>query len=446
MSEKSSRIVKGTSIVVLGLVSVAVSAITLQYYVSNVTVDNAVINGHSVRLASPVDGQIKKFYVQPGVAVRSGEVLARIATAPLLINASSESAATLASSLQEQKNIADLRASVDGDKAQLDAAQKAIVAFQGRLKHVDEQYKSVKATNTLVLSDVVKQQQAALRVEQTEEAKARREYARYQGLVLQGAIPRQVADQARSTWEASVAKVQQARASLSQSLTNLHASGPEEVIGSNYLLREDRAQLLQSMEEKMVLSALLKARVDANTISLRQAQAAYVRDQAFYQDSHRIYQASQKLSQQNQNHDLQASFDGIVYQTQHEQGEQVKSSEPLVTLVDCNDVWLEKVVGADQASTIDTHAPVDVQLTGFSSTLVGKVDLISPMTGIQTTNERSTGVRVQALDTFIPPNLVGMPLARVTVRLTQPPVQLKSEKFCGLGQTAKLAFARKKLF
>ncbi|WP_323808636.1 HlyD family secretion protein [Nostoc sphaeroides] len=140
---------------------------------------------------------------------------------------------------------------------------------------------------------------------------------------------------------------------------------------------------------------------------------------------------------------MSAPFAGVVYSTEHEQGEQVTNSERIMTLLDCNNLWIEAVVRADEASRIDTKKPVNVQIRGYSKTITGEIDLLQPISSIQGIDERAKLMQVQALLPTIPPTLVGQPLTRVTVKIPPPPGHTNSQQFCGLGQSARLTFSNK---
>ncbi|NJR66447.1 MAG: HlyD family secretion protein [Leptolyngbyaceae cyanobacterium CRU_2_3] len=43
---------------------------------------------------------------------------------------------------------------------------------------------------------------------------------------------------------------------------------------------------------------------------------------------------------------LVAPFQGVIYTTDYEQGQTVNRAQPLLTLLDCNEIWVEVVVSA----------------------------------------------------------------------------------------------------
>jgi multidrug resistance efflux pump len=172
-------------------------------------------------------------------------------------------------------------------------------------------------------------------------------------------------------------------------------------------LWDQRSKLLQAIQSQEMLVSTLEAQVASGKQQLNQAQS-------LYKNRPSLAQSSKNLQGYPQVQDVSAPFAGVVYSTEREQGEQVTQSQPILTLLDCNELWVETVVSADQASSIDTHKPVSVQLAGYSKTVPGEVDLIQPISSIQGIEERSKLMQVQALLPAIRPKLVGQPLVRVT--------------------------------
>lgn len=118
-------------------------------------------------------------------------------------------------------------------------------------------------------------------------------------------------------------------------------------------------------------------------------------------------------------------------------------SEPILSLLDCNTLWIEAVVRTDEASRIDIQKPVRVKLTDSSEIVAGEIDLIQPLSSIQGIDEQSKLLQVQAFPPAIPSTLGGQPMTRVTIRIPPPPAHTQSQRFCGLGQSARLTFSKK---
>jgi membrane fusion protein, multidrug efflux system len=171
-----------------------------------------------------------------------------------------------------------------------------------------------------------------------------------------------------------------------------------------------------------------------------QTQASLVRTLAAERDNAQqrltkarsIFSARQDLA-------VTAPFAGVVYQTERERNEQVEQSAPLMTLLDCNDLWVEVVLSAKEAGAIDVSKPVKVEMG--DETVMGEVALRQPISSATEAQLRS--IQVQALQSVIPAELTGQALMRLTIRIPPPAEQSQSQQFCGVGQLARLTFSKK---
>ena len=100
------------ALVSLGATAVAFGLTSISYRLTHLTINNGIINGRTVRLQSPIDGTIKAFYAQPGVAVKSGQVLARIAPTP-----------------QAEQSVLQLQGEINSGVTQLAANQQSLALF-----------------------------------------------------------------------------------------------------------------------------------------------------------------------------------------------------------------------------------------------------------------------------------------------------------------------------
>lgn len=267
----------------------------------------------------------------------------------------------------------------------------------------------------------VVQAQAALEEAQATVAAAER------GVSLDGsAVSSERVEQLKSEWDAAEAEVARLQAALDGAQTTLVASQSGMPTGQYHTtktnLQAQRLELLQKIQEQTNLVATLTTQLGQNKLQLQNAQSPY--------------SDKQKL-------EIAAPFTGVVYQTERERGEKLNESEFVLSLIDCNDVWVEAIVNAKQASRIDANKPVRVRVEGYGEKLTGEVALMQPVSSIQAVEERTRLMQVQALAPAIPPNFVGQPLTRVTVKIPPPPNAEQSMQFCGVGQATRLTFKQK---
>lgn len=436
------RFVVGTLFVSIGAVAAAVGVASIGHRLTHVVVDNGLINARIVRLQAPVAGSVKALYARPGTLVRTGQVLARIGVGRVL----EEEQLRLQleryrdDQIRSQLERVQLGGELQANSAQLAAAKQSLMFLRQQLQNLDSQYTAVQGVDVAIASEALSQKQAALEAATAKADAASSDYERYRPLDAIGAISSQKTAQLRYTWRAAQAEVAQAKAELRSAQAYLNAAkkgvaqNNQNTMGGN--LATQRAQLLQSIQAQSVLIKTLEAQVASSSNRFKQAQALYQNRQSWLN-------ARQELNRQPEFQVMSAPLSGVVYSTEREQGEQVNQLEPVLTLLDCNDLWIETVVRANEASRIDTQKPVSVHLSGYTNTVTGEVDLIQPISSIQGVEERSKLMQVQALLPAIPAALVGQPLVRVTVRIPPPPEHEQSQRFCGIGQSVSLTFSKK---
>ncbi len=403
------RVLTGTGFVLLGVAVAAIGIASIAYRLGTIGVDGGLINGRIVRLRAPINGKVTAFYAQPGATVKTGQVLARIQR-----------------SHEEEKSLLQLQGVVRENISQLEYTRRSLAFLYNQLENVDKQEKALRQVDKAIAATDVSQEEAALETAKKKAIAARVDYERYNFLYKEGAISQQQVDLRKFTWDAAESEIKQAEAALRSSQTSLVASNRgislnnQQTLGSNFA--DQKAKLIQEIQTQSGELNTLQAKVTSSQAELQQAQSLYSK---------------------RQDMEVPAPLTGIIYTTDREQGEQVSQSEPFLTLLDCNELWIESVVSAKDASEIDGNKPVKVTLAGYSETLTGKLDLVQPISSIQGVEERTRLIQVQALTPAIPPQLVGQPLARVTVRIPPPPSHNQSQQFCGLGQTVRLDFTKK---
>jgi membrane fusion protein, multidrug efflux system len=229
----------------------------------------------------------------------------------------------------------------------------------------------------------------------------------------EGAVSQQKVDQTKAAWIAAKAEAKQAKAILDSaraSHTVLEEGTPLKAQDS---LLNQRVSLTQAIQVQAALIKTLEVQLASRKQFLAQTQA--------------VYTSRKDIA-------VRAPFTGVIHRTEREQGEQVNRPSNLLTMLDCNDLWVETLVSVDQANRIDRQQSVRVQLAGDPTTLIGDVDLVESVSNIETIRQQ-----LQAITPTPPSNLVGQPLVRVTVKIP-PSQQPQANQFCGAGKSATLTF------
>lgn len=388
----------------LGIGAVGVGAASITYRLTHLTLSGGMVNGRTVRLQAPVDGTLEDFYARPGAKVSAGQVLAQLQ--PLI---SEDELANTPAQLGQ-----DLEVSL----TQLNSAQATLAMLREQLQELNRQDQVLQATGSQLLSQQVSYHQAAQDAAIAQEAKARDEYERYRSLLDKGAVSAQQVKELEAVWRSAQAGVQQA---ISESKTaainaNAHSQGAA-LIANTDDLQARQQNLMRAIQDQT-------AHIQTLTVQIQQQQQ---QEQQQQQDT---AESSAELVP------IKAPFDGIIYSTFHDAGEQVNRPAELISLLDCNDMWIETLAVTEQAYRIDTESPVRVKLDGQSNTINGKVVFIEAVR-----NADLARVRSEALLPAISSALIGQPLARVRVRIPAESLQQENRQFCGLGQSAQLTFS-----
>ena len=438
------RMVAGGLFILLGGAGAAVGIASIGYRLTHLVVDDGLINGRIVRQQAPVSGNIKAFYAEPGTLVKSGQVLVRIGIerTPQEEQVRLQTERSQEDQIRTQLENVQLQGEVQASATQLAASKQSLDALKNQLQNLDIQYQAVQRVDMQLATEMLRQKQADVESAIATATAARTDYDRYSSLLGVGAVTKQQTEHLRFLWESAEARVKQAKAAVSSAQASLEASkngvslSPQNSLGSS--LADQRSKLQQEIQSQEMVVKTLEAQLASGSEQVKQAKSLYPNPSSPTTDSKKpaYFAKEQKVS---------AALTGVVYSTEREQGERVNQSEPILTLLDCNDLWVETVVRSDQASRIDTKKPVSVQLISSTETIPGEVDIIQPISSIQAIAERTKLMQVQALLPAIPPKLVGQALARVTVRIPPPPQHMQSQQFCGLGQAAHITFGKKSI-
>jgi multidrug resistance efflux pump len=436
------RLATGTMFVLLGLAVASIGVSLISYRLAHYIVENGLINGRTTELRSPIDGNVKAFYARPGVSVRSRQVLARIGVDPspqqeqirLQIERTQEE------QKQQQNQFQQERLQIEGELqtnlSQLESAQQTLAILRSQLLDLDQQYNSLGKVNVQLAQKEVAQASAALEAAKAKATAARLDYERYAQLVKDGIVPQQKVDQLRFAWQSVTAEVQQAQANLTAAKDSLQAFQTGVTLNNNSTsLLDQRTKLMQLIQTQTVLVTTLTTQVENSRERLKQTQAFKPSSILQPVSTTRRYLA-------RQDHEVVAPTAGIVYRTFREAGEQINRTESILTVLDCNELWVEAVVPANEVSNLQMQKPVSVEIAGYPEIIAGEIDLIQPISG-QGIAQQLPSTQAQALSPSVPPNLAGQPLARVTVRIPPPPQYSQSNQFCGVGQLTRLTFQKK---
>ncbi|MGD1862318.1 MAG: HlyD family secretion protein [Leptolyngbyaceae cyanobacterium] len=382
----------------LGLSATAVGLGSIAYRLSHMTVESGLVNGRTVRLQAPVDGTIQDFYAISGAPVQLGQVLVRLEPLP-----------------QDDTDLVQSQRTVATYQGELNTALQTLEFTTQQLENLTTQSQILETTSSAIAAEDINRYQAELDAAIAAEKAARSDHQRFQQLLAQGAVSQQQVEQLKADWESAQAAVRAATAERESAMATRNAVDQKAMtsVGPDNLPSQQR-RLRQTIQEQVSLISNLEMKLRDEEGRLDQFQDRYGEDRAL---------------------EVKAPFDGVIYSTAHDAGEQVNRPATLVSLLDCNDLWVEALVDAERANRIQADQPVRVKLANSSDTAVGEVEVIEAIS-----QGKLTQARTEALLPAVPPELAGQPLARVRVRIPPTPEQSVSYQFCGVGQSAQLTF------
>ncbi len=134
------------------------------------------------------------------------------------------------------------------------------------------------------------------------------------------------------------------------------------------------------------------------------------------------------------NYPVLASNKGVLWEVMVQNGEHVKSGQPLLKQLNCQQLWVDAFVNIDALKRITIGSPAQIELYSNNLKLNGWVKTIrSPLS-----REQKLGQDVAVN----PPNIENQQLAQVRIELENPKELIKSNQssaqFCQVGQVAKV--------
>ena len=317
--------------------------------------DDAQIDGHITQISARVGGPVTEVKVTNNQAVKKGELLVQIdpreyqiavqrARAELADSQANAAAARTGVPIAQVETrsgvstasggVQEAEAAVSGAEQQIETARANLVAAEARLRereaNATKAARDVERLRSLVQKDEISQQQFDAAVSQADAARAAADAAKSDVAAARTAIG--VAEQRSRQLRGAAA---QARASLASAQT--------------------APQQLQ----------VTQARASAAEARVQQAQAA-------------LAQAELNLEHTS----VRAPADGVVSRKTVEPGQVVQPGQPLMALVDLNDVWVTANFKETQLKAMHPgqRATVDVDALGGRE-FTAHIDSIAAATG-----------------------------------------------------------------
>jgi membrane fusion protein (multidrug efflux system) len=337
------------------VVLVAGIALAWWYYAGRESTDDAQIDGHIAQVSSSVGGRVIGVHVHDNQPVKKGTVLVEIdardyqaavdrAAAELASARASAEAARLGVPItrtETTSGVATAQGGLEQARAGIATAEHEIAAARARLASAE----------------------ATLRQREAEAARAGRDAERLKALIAKEEIPQQQYDAAVSAADAARAAAEAARAVVAEAQTAIGVANA-------------RAEQARAGSEQAQAS-LRNAQTAPQQVAATRAQASVAEA--------RVKQAEAVLAQAQLNLDhatVRAMSAGIVSRKTVEVGQTIAPGQPLMALVDLDDLWVTANLKETQLRDIQPgqRARISVDALGGRE-FTGKVDSVAAATG-----------------------------------------------------------------
>lgn len=308
------------------IIFVAVGYAVWSYYASRESTDDAEIDGHIVPISARVGGTVEKVNVDDNQYVQAGAVLVQLDPTDYQVavdRARAELQDAMAS-LQAARTGVPLAhtttsSTLSNAQASLRAAQQEVTASQARLREAEAQYK-------LAADDV----------------------RRLAQLIKKDEIPQQRYDTAVTTEQQAAASVDAARAAVANAQS--HVAQAEAMV-----------QGAQTVPQQLAITRAKAGSAEANVARLQAT----------------LQQAELHL----QYTVIRAPNTGIVSKKTVEPGEVIQPGQPVLALVNLEDVWVTANFKETQLKNMRPGQPAEIEVDAYGRTYKGHVDSIGGATG-----------------------------------------------------------------
>jgi membrane fusion protein (multidrug efflux system) len=324
------------------------------FYSGRESTDDAQIDGHITQIAARVGGTVSVINVKDNQRVKAGEVLVQIAPDDYQI-AVDRAAAELADA-QAASQVAAVGVPVAATTTASDvrAAGGGVAQAQAGVALAEGDLAGSKARLSAA--------EAHQREKQADATKAQRDVDRFKALVAKDEISQQ-------QFDAAVAAAAAARAAA-DAATNDVSAAQQGVSMAAARIGQARGGASQAQ------AALASAETGPEQVTATRARAAAA-------VAH-VQQAQATLAQAKLNLDyatVKAPADGIVSKKSVELGQVIQPGQPLLAIVQLEDVWVTANFKETQLRDIRVGQKASVSVDALGKTFPAHVDSVAPATG-----------------------------------------------------------------
>ena len=413
-----------------------------------VTATKAFVNGKIVTVTSPVSGQVQtKTRLDSGRLVTPKEPLLRI-NEPL---SKSEWLQSIKFDLlAEQAKLESIEAKIrelaqSGKVAQPQRTQQLISqkfsqtetvqAQEVVLARLDSQTAQTQADTAIRLAEqTIAQAQIDLKTAQSHAQLAQSKYEKLRNLGDKGAVSAFSVKEAYNNWQVSQNQVEAARVKLETA--KIQQTQQERLNVQQAQRQKLKSSSLQSKSNPVSVNVYNTKSEELNP-ELAELERQKSQTQVSIEAKKKALTKLEKDVLVPNNYPILSGSQGVLWEVMVQNGEQVKSGQPLLKQLNCQQLWVDAFVNVDALKRITIGSPAQVELYNNNLKLNGWVKTIrSPLSGEQKLGQDAA---------IYPPNVEKQQLAQVRIELDNPKELTKnyqgSGQFCQVGQVAKVNIA-----
>jgi membrane fusion protein, multidrug efflux system len=354
---------------ILIVAGVAYGAYLWHYAQGHVSTDDAYVAGHLSPISARVSGTVKEIQVADNQDVKAGDVLLRLDPRDYEVALAQARAAVEAA----QGDLRNSQVNVPlTDETTLSLVQQADAslaasreASQVAIHDLEDRQGSLKAKRAAEAAA-----RAAVRMAEADLEKARLDRERMKDLVESRMVAQQDFDHAEAAFRSAQAALEAARQKAGQA--------GEEVLQTEAAVRSQTATLAQTKRRiEEAAAALANAKSQRQQIKVRETQVDSARG--------RLAQAMANLRQAELNLEyttLTAPVGGRVSKKSVEVGQVVQPGQPLLAVVDLDDIWIVANFKETELTHVRPGQRVAVQIDTYpGTTFKARVDSIQAGSG-----------------------------------------------------------------
>ncbi len=342
-------------IIPIAIVLLAVVALTWWYYGGRESTDDAQVDGHITQISAQVGGRVVRVHVIDNQAVKAGTVLAEID--PREYQAAVDRAAAELASAQATAEAAQINVPIVNTEATsgVTTARGGLEQAQAGIATSEHEIASARAR--------LASAEATLHQREAEATRTGRDAERLKALIAKEEIPQQQYDAAVAAAEEAHASAEAARAMVAEARTAIAVAESR--------ARQARAgasQAQASLRNAQTAPQHMQAtRAQATVAEARVKQAAAVLAQAQLNLEHTV---------------VRAMSNGVISRKTVEAGQTVAPGQPLMALVDLDNLWVTANFKETQLRNVRPGQRVQVSVDAIGGrTFTGRIDSVAAATG-----------------------------------------------------------------